>query len=177
MAKKSGELGDPPKDSGRPPDPWAPRDGADASPAARAAATAVAPVAATAPRACKQQPSAALAPLPPAAVGDLSKADLEGKVVFVRADLNVSAAAGADGGAAPLRASQLTHTGCPRSCHWQPRATLPSRSDCSYCNCNDCSVPQVPLDGDLNITDDTRIRAAVPTLKYLTDNGAKVGIQ
>lgn len=36
-------------------------------------------------------------------------------------------------------------------------------------------VPQVPLDGDLKITDDTRIRAAVPTLKYLTDNGAKVG--
>ncbi|KAL4514662.1 hypothetical protein Ndes2526B_g03994 [Nannochloris sp. 'desiccata'] len=53
-------------------------------------------------------------------VGDLSKADLEGKVVFVRADLNV------------------------------------------------------PLDGDLNITDDTRIRAAIPTLKYLSDNGAKV---
>ena len=52
-------------------------------------------------------------------VGDLSKADLEGKVVFVRADLNV------------------------------------------------------PLDGD-KITDDTRIRAAVPTLKYLADNGAKV---
>ncbi|EFN59289.1 hypothetical protein CHLNCDRAFT_48457 [Chlorella variabilis] len=52
-------------------------------------------------------------------VGDLSKADLEGKVVFVRADLNV------------------------------------------------------PLDGD-KITDDTRIRAAVPTLKYLVDNGAKV---
>ena len=52
-------------------------------------------------------------------VGDLSKADLEGKVVFVRADLNV------------------------------------------------------PLDGS-TITDDTRIRAAVPTLKYLADNGAKV---
>lgn len=32
----------------------------------------------------------------------------------------------------------------------------------------------MPLDGDLNITDDTRIRAAVPTLKYLLDNGAKV---
>jgi phosphoglycerate kinase len=53
-------------------------------------------------------------------VGDLTKADLEGKRVFVRADLNV------------------------------------------------------PLDKDLNITDDTRIRAAVPTLKYLLDNGAKV---
>lgn len=53
-------------------------------------------------------------------VGDLSKADLEGKAVFVRADLNV------------------------------------------------------PLDKELNITDDTRIRAAVPTLKYLLDNGAKV---
>lgn len=54
-------------------------------------------------------------------VGDLTKADLEGKRVFVRADLNV------------------------------------------------------PLDKKtLAITDDTRIRAAVPTLKYLLDNGAKV---
>jgi phosphoglycerate kinase len=52
-------------------------------------------------------------------VGDLSKADLEGKVVFVRADLNV------------------------------------------------------PLDG-ATISDDTRVRAAIPTLKYLSDNGAKV---
>jgi len=53
-------------------------------------------------------------------VGDLSKADLEGKVVFIRCDLNV------------------------------------------------------PLNGDLEITDDTRIRAAVPTLEYLVENGAKV---
>ena len=53
-------------------------------------------------------------------VSDLKKGDLEGKVVLVRADLNV------------------------------------------------------PLDKSQNITDDTRIRAAIPTLKYLTDNGAKV---
>jgi phosphoglycerate kinase len=53
-------------------------------------------------------------------VGDLKRADLEGKRVLVRADLNV------------------------------------------------------PLDKELNITDDTRIRAAIPTLKYLLDNGAKV---
>lgn len=32
----------------------------------------------------------------------------------------------------------------------------------------------VPLDKSQNITDDTRIRAAVPTLKYLMDNGAIV---
>ena len=32
----------------------------------------------------------------------------------------------------------------------------------------------VPLDKDLNITDDTRIRAAIPTLEYLVKNGAKV---
>ena len=32
----------------------------------------------------------------------------------------------------------------------------------------------VPMDADLKISDDTRIRAAVPTLKYLVDNGAKV---
>jgi len=53
-------------------------------------------------------------------VGDLSKSDLEGKVVLVRADLNV------------------------------------------------------PLDKSQKITDDTRIRAAIPTLKYLSENGAKV---
>lgn len=53
-------------------------------------------------------------------VGDFGDADLKGKVVFVRADLNV------------------------------------------------------PLDADLNITDDTRIRAAVPTVEYLIGKGAKV---
>ena len=54
-------------------------------------------------------------------VGDLSEADLKGKVVFVRADLNV------------------------------------------------------PLDKKtLEITDDTRIRAAIPTLEYLVAKGARV---
>jgi len=54
-------------------------------------------------------------------VGDLKRADLEGKRVFVRCDLNV------------------------------------------------------PLDKKTGaISDDTRIRAAIPTLKYLMDNGAKV---
>lgn len=53
-------------------------------------------------------------------VGDLSEADLKGKKVFVRADLNV------------------------------------------------------PLDDNQNITDDTRIRAAIPTIKYLIEKGAKV---
>ncbi|KAJ4886442.1 hypothetical protein Rs2_26190 [Raphanus sativus] len=53
-------------------------------------------------------------------VGDLTSADLKGKKVFVRADLNV------------------------------------------------------PLDDSQTITDDTRIRAAIPTIKYLIDNGAKV---
>jgi phosphoglycerate kinase len=53
-------------------------------------------------------------------VGDLTAADLKGKKVFVRADLNV------------------------------------------------------PLDDNQNITDDTRIRAAIPTIKYLISNGAKV---
>jgi phosphoglycerate kinase len=53
-------------------------------------------------------------------VGELTKSQLEGKRVLVRADLNV------------------------------------------------------PLDADQKITDDTRIRAAIPTLKYLIENGAKV---
>ncbi|KAK8623122.1 hypothetical protein V6N13_118015 [Hibiscus sabdariffa] len=53
-------------------------------------------------------------------VGDLKEADLKGKKVFVRVDLNV------------------------------------------------------PLDDNFNITDDTRIRAAVPTIKYLMGHGSKV---
>ena len=32
----------------------------------------------------------------------------------------------------------------------------------------------VPLDDNLNITDDIRIRAALPTIKYAVDKGAKV---
>jgi len=32
----------------------------------------------------------------------------------------------------------------------------------------------VPLDDNQNITDDTRIRAAIPTIKFLIENGAKV---
>ncbi|KAF3775181.1 Phosphoglycerate kinase [Nymphaea thermarum] len=53
-------------------------------------------------------------------VGDLTEADLRGKRVFVRVDLNV------------------------------------------------------PLDEHQRITDDTRIRASIPTIKYLVDRGAKV---
>ncbi|MBP3815676.1 MAG: phosphoglycerate kinase [Firmicutes bacterium] len=34
----------------------------------------------------------------------------------------------------------------------------------------------VPLDEDLNITDDTRIKAALPTIEYLRDHGARVVI-
>ena len=32
----------------------------------------------------------------------------------------------------------------------------------------------VPLDEDGNVTDDTRVRAAIPTIQYLVDHGAKV---
>lgn len=32
----------------------------------------------------------------------------------------------------------------------------------------------VPLDGEQNITDDTRIKAALPTIEYLIENGAKI---
>lgn len=53
-------------------------------------------------------------------VGDLTEADLKGKRVLVRADLNV------------------------------------------------------PLNDSQEITDDTRIRAAIPTIKHLIANGAKV---
>ncbi|XP_066366453.1 phosphoglycerate kinase, chloroplastic-like [Miscanthus floridulus] len=73
---------------------------------------------------CRQASSArvtrAMATMAKKSVGDLTEADLEGKRVFVRADLNV------------------------------------------------------PLDENQNITDDTRIRAAVPTIQYLLSKGAKV---
>lgn len=32
----------------------------------------------------------------------------------------------------------------------------------------------VPLDGDLSVSDDTRIRAIVPTVRYLIDRRARV---
>lgn len=53
-------------------------------------------------------------------VGDLKEADVKGKRVFVRVDLNV------------------------------------------------------PLDENLKVTDDTRIRATVPTIKYLMERGARI---
>lgn len=53
-------------------------------------------------------------------VGALTEADLKGKKVFVRVDLNV------------------------------------------------------PLDENLKVTDDTRIRASVPTIKYLMERGARI---
>ncbi|XP_051210090.1 phosphoglycerate kinase, chloroplastic [Lolium perenne] len=62
----------------------------------------------------------AVATMAKKSVGDLGAAELEGKRVLVRADLNV------------------------------------------------------PLDDSQNITDDTRIRAAIPTIKYLLEKGAKV---
>jgi phosphoglycerate kinase len=62
----------------------------------------------------------AVATMAKKSVGDLTAADLEGKRVLLRADLNV------------------------------------------------------PLDDSHNITDDTRVRAAVPTIKHLISNGAKV---
>jgi hypothetical protein len=126
-------------------------------------------------------------------VGDLSRADLEGKVVFVRCDLNVSAAAA-------RRPPPQNPIPPPR-----PPPAARSKSFCSppnfvnFCSYNSqfhlrsplqpphhppqlthpsSSAPpthttQVPLDGT-KISDDTRIRAAIPTLKYLADNGAKV---
>uniref|UniRef100_I1NSF5 Phosphoglycerate kinase n=1 Tax=Oryza glaberrima TaxID=4538 RepID=I1NSF5_ORYGL len=62
----------------------------------------------------------AVATMAKKSVGDLAAADLEGKRVLLRADLNV------------------------------------------------------PLDASQNITDDTRVRAAIPTIKHLIGNGAKV---
>ncbi|OEL25835.1 Phosphoglycerate kinase, chloroplastic [Dichanthelium oligosanthes] len=68
----------------------------------------------------RRETRAAAATMAKKSVGDLAAADLEGKRVLVRADLNV------------------------------------------------------PLDDRQNITDDTRVRAAIPSIKHLISNGAKV---
>lgn len=129
-------------------------------------------------------------------VSDLSKSDLEGKVVFVRADLNVSGwpamGRGYHGLCGILQFSEIEcgHVWClsgrpgimwtfdvetsaccvagtPTPWHAPtPKAYLPTRPS--------PSPLQGPLDGTQNITDDTRIRAAVPTLEYLIKNGARI---
>lgn len=134
-------------------------------------------------------------------VGDLTKADLDGKTVFVRADLNVSSCPAAAGGAHRLHRLLLPCTDCTwlAAC---PQQLSPHQinqaAPLGQCSCggfrqlarNKACIGlliqsslstsflsfrlQVPLDKALNITDDTRIRAAVPTLKYLVDNGAIV---
>ena len=129
---------------------------------------------------------AAHPPRVPAAVGDLSKADLEGKVVFVRADLNVSGfGVLCKAPRLSLRLSSAPHprgsarlpagVGFMHVCaSWREVQFCTQRRAFTLAFCFVLPPLQVPLDGDLNISDDTRIRAAVPTLKYLVDNGAKV---
>jgi hypothetical protein len=105
-------------------------------------------------------------------VGDLTKADLEGKRVLVRCDLNVPL----DGCALhrperPCR-PQCIRTVAPRRARCAPGVLdeqhpwlmhVPSSS-------RRCRLPP----RSKTITDDTRIRASIPTVKYLIDNGAKV---
>ena len=91
-------------------------------------------------------------------VGDLSEADLKGKKVrFSRTNRSHVAIHHADFTSVVVVVVPSAPT--PRM-HF---AQVFVRADLN-----------VPLDGDCNITDDTRIRAAVPTLKYLLDKGAKV---
>ena len=90
-------------------------------------------------------------------VGDLSEADLKGKKVrFSRTNRSHVAIHHADFSSVVV---VVPSPPTPRM-HF---AQVFVRADLN-----------VPLDGDCNITDDTRIRAAVPTLKYLLDKGAKV---
>ena len=80
-------------------------------------------------------------------VGDLTKADLDGKVAFVRVDFNVP--------------QVRLHSFRVGSTH-----RLLPHIHTKKINAQDKTTKE--------ITDDTRIRAAIPTIKYLLENGAKV---
>ena len=80
-------------------------------------------------------------------VGDLTKADLDGKVAFVRVDFNVPQVR--------LHSFRVGST----------NRLLP-HIHTKKINAQDKTTKE--------ITDDTRIRAAIPTIKYLLENGAKV---
>lgn len=105
-------------------------------------------------------------------VGDLTKADLEGKRVLVRCDLNV-----------PLDGWAMHSPDRPTwPLSWHSVAPRPA-SCASYVLDSPiamCMPPTLTLPSPLHsprsktITDDTRIRASIPTVKYLIDNGAKV---
>jgi phosphoglycerate kinase len=80
---------------------------------------------------------------------------------------------------APLRQSLLSARGASRRMSVAVQARKRSVTDLTEAELKGKRVLvradlNVPLDKQFNITDDTRIRAAVPTLKYLMDKGAKV---
>ena len=97
-------------------------------------------------------------------ISDLSAEELQGKTVFVRADLNVPQAR--EGERRRVRGGGGGERG-----RWWARRRPRRRALAS-------PPPSSPPPQDkttLAITDDTRIRASLPTVKYLCEKGAKVG--
>ena len=91
-------------------------------------------------------------------VGDLTEADLKGKARYLPTGTAIARRG---------RGLRAAGRGAAAFCLTLPACRRPQvvfeRADLN-----------VPLDKDLNITDDTRIRAAIPTLEYLVSKGAKV---
>lgn len=96
---------------------------------------------------------------------------------------SVTSSKGSSFAAAPVRAAKAVPTVQPSRVVVKAQASATKSTKKSVKNLSESDLKgkrvlvrcdlNVPLDGK-TITDDTRIRASVPTIKYLVDNGAKV---